>query len=141
MNERIERSATAEIMRWLYQNPGVYTPGDVADKTGFARSTCSNVMATISGANPGMLQRINRSTYMVRPPELPQAELSAPALQPVQQPRREPEWEEIRPDDDEIYPPFKIRIYDHFRSKRGEQMFRVKDETGRRGIFFWVDDE
>jgi hypothetical protein len=138
-------TALSDVMAWCYKNPGVWTVVQIGEAVHQDRAAAARAMLTFSQMEPKICQRIQSGVYMIRPPEFTPEPVTAPEpelLPLVAGPSApEPEFIEILPGDDELYPPFMIKIYDHFRGKRGEQWFRVKDEMGKRGIFRWVDDE
>jgi hypothetical protein len=140
--------ALSDIARWCYKNPGIIDPVRLSEETGYDRRTCGAALANLCALQPRICERVGRGVYLIRPPELvpePEASMSAPtsAPEPAQLPfdNHDGEFTEIIPDDEDLYPPFKILIYDHWRSKRGETWYRVKDEHGKRGVFRWIDDE
>jgi hypothetical protein len=149
-----------KVAQWVYKNPGVWSVSQVAGLTGVSRQSVGVALRAMSELEPKLVQRMQTGVYLVRPApgfapeeEAEREEVFAAfdvaerdgRLGRTAPPEREPafsrDFVEILPDDDDLYPPFKIKIYDHFRGKRGEQWFRTKDETGKRGIFRWVDDD
>jgi hypothetical protein len=137
-------SAFAEVTRWFWKNPGIWSIADVADATGISRSTVGAALTAMSAMEPKLCVRMKQGVYMSRPPE---AEQPPP---PFPEPAAQPElltpdlaWEEFTeiPDDRDLYPPFKVQVIEKRRSRRGGIYFRIRDERGKRGALMWDDDD
>lgn len=150
-----DQHLTAKIIIHLNHNPGVYTSKLLAEAVGCSQGTASKALAMYQGLNPRHCSRINTQTYVIKGIEVPEEvkddppalfdEARSAGMVRKTRPPLSP-WREIDPDDlwtdDEIYPPFKIRIERRaFLDAKGRQWYQAKDEHGKWLVFRWEDDQ
>lgn len=142
----MREKALPVVQQWCIKNPGVWTISQVAEATSMNKDSTGRALLALAEYQPKIVAKLQSGVYLVRAPEFHPEQNGHTPPPPVdllqEDPHREqPRFEEILPDDEDLFPPFKIQIYDHFRSRKGDKMYRFKDELGRRGGLWWVDDD
>lgn len=127
-------SVVSELSQWCRANSGVWSITQIAEAAGIARSSVGPAMNFLADLEPELLTKVQPGVYHIRvlasTPDPEPAQAAAPA---------EPTFDDILPDDEDLYSPMKIVIYDHFTSKNGDQWYRVRDEHGKRALFRYID--
>lgn len=104
-------------------------------------------MLNISRMEPKLLERMRTgaAVYLSRPAEIIPEPSAAPAganaqhAESPERPQPELEFHEIMPDDEDLYPAFKVQIDRRWTGKRGRVFYAAKTEYGRRLHLWWED--